>query len=222
MNGHVITVPAETIVILPANALTWQELFANAPAPYTGAATGMALADIPMPLTTYEAHVVGNRVGDTYIAGLMYIAQQGLNSGAGFINFINYATGDIWVGGQITVDGAGNPILSAVRPGLAVRINDPVGRYGRVMSPDGRFTVDPDNPTIMSATGYPMCLPRTAPVGGVTTDALLPRGKPTHKRGSNGNIACSLFNQHHHEQPDEPGFPAVSRAIPGLNPAGAT
>ncbi|HEX3093900.1 MAG TPA: hypothetical protein VHW72_14805, partial [Candidatus Angelobacter sp.] len=28
VNGHVVTVPAETIVILPANALTWQELFA--------------------------------------------------------------------------------------------------------------------------------------------------------------------------------------------------
>ncbi len=62
VNGHLITVPSETIVILPANALTWQELFALAPAPYTGAATGMALNDVPAPLTTYEAHVIGNRV----------------------------------------------------------------------------------------------------------------------------------------------------------------
>src|SRR5690242_9533128 len=38
VNGHVIIVPSETIVILPASALTWQELFAQAPAPYTGAA----------------------------------------------------------------------------------------------------------------------------------------------------------------------------------------
>jgi len=53
VNGHVITVPSETIVILPASALTWQELFALAPAPYTGAATGMALADVPAPMTTY-------------------------------------------------------------------------------------------------------------------------------------------------------------------------
>jgi hypothetical protein len=59
VNGHVVTVPAETIVILPANALTWQELFALAPAPYTGAATGMALSDLPAPLATYEAHIVG-------------------------------------------------------------------------------------------------------------------------------------------------------------------
>ena len=74
VNGHVIIVPSETIVILPANALTWQELFAFAPAPYTGVATGMALSDIPAPLTTYEAQVVGNRVlggpagADLYIA----------------------------------------------------------------------------------------------------------------------------------------------------------
>src|SRR6478672_11073800 len=45
VNGHVVTVPAETIVILPANALTWQELFAQAPAPYTNSATGMAISD---------------------------------------------------------------------------------------------------------------------------------------------------------------------------------
>src|SRR5689334_21928133 len=74
VNGHTVTVPRETIVILPANALTWQELFAKAPAPYTGVATGMALADVPAPLTTYEVHVVGNRVGDTYIAGLVNIS----------------------------------------------------------------------------------------------------------------------------------------------------
>ena len=38
VNGHVVVVPDNTIVILPANALTWQELFAQAPAPYTAPA----------------------------------------------------------------------------------------------------------------------------------------------------------------------------------------
>src|SRR5664279_2272146 len=54
VNGHTIVVPKETIVILPANALSWQELFAQAPAPYTATATGMAMSDLPAPLTTYE------------------------------------------------------------------------------------------------------------------------------------------------------------------------
>ena len=95
VNGHVVTVPANTIVILPANALTYAELFSKAPAPYTGMSTGMALSDVPTPLTTYEWNVVGNRVADAYIAGLIYVSQQGLNQGAGFINFIDYNLGEI-------------------------------------------------------------------------------------------------------------------------------
>jgi hypothetical protein len=174
VNGHVIIVPSETIVILPANALTWQELFAQAPAPYTGAATGMALTDIPAPLTTYEAHVIGNRVlngpagPDLYIAGLVYISQQDLNTGNGFINCMNYATGEMRVGG----------ILGNCATGARVQINDPVGRYGRSVSPDPRFTVDPDNPTIASATGFPMCFPRVLAdpsIPGNADDPLCPR-----------------------------------------------
>jgi len=173
VNGHLITVPTNTIVILPANAVTWQELFAQSPAPYTGSATGMAAADTPAPMSTYEAHVVGNRVigaSDQYIAGLIYISQQGLNSGAGYINFMDYKLGELRVGGTINADGS----LNASNPGTRVRINDPSGRYGRVMSPDKRFTVDPDNPTIASETGYPMCFPRTDPA--VADDPLCPQG----------------------------------------------
>lgn len=162
VNGHVVTVPSETIVILPANALTWQELFALSPAPYTGVATGMALADVPAPLTTYEARIVGNRVlggpggADVYIAGLIWISQQALNNGQGFINCINYTTGEIRVGGPI-----GN-----CAAGTRVQLNDPAvgltgtGRYGRAVTPDRRFMVDQDNPTIRSVSGFPMCIPR--------------------------------------------------------------
>lgn len=167
VNGHLITVPSETIVILPANALTWQELFALAPAPYAPTQTGLALSDLPAPLTTYEAQVVGNRVlggpggADVYIAGLIYISQQGLNSGNGFINCMNYATGEMRVGG----------VLGNCATGARVQINDPVGRFGRVVSPDPRFSVDDANPTIAAATGFPMCFPR------VLADPLIP-GNP--------------------------------------------
>jgi hypothetical protein len=171
VNGQLITVPAETIVILPANQLTWQELFAQAPAPYTGVATGMAMADVPTPITTYEVHVVGNRVlggsggADLYIAGLIDIAQNGLNSGAGFINYMDYAKGEMRIGGVI-----GDP-----NSGTRVQLNDPTGRFGRVMSPDPRFTVDPDNPTIVSGTGFPMCFPRVDPAAQV--DPLCPQSQ---------------------------------------------
>jgi hypothetical protein len=167
VNGHLITVPSETIVILPANALTWQELFALAPAPYGPSQTGMALADSPPPLTTYEAQVIGNRVlggaggADVYIAGLIYISQHALNTGSGFINCINYTTGEMLVGG----------VLGNCASGARVQINDPIittagdvalgtGRYSRGQTPDSRFQVDQDNPTIASATGFPMCMPR--------------------------------------------------------------
>lgn len=170
LNGHTIIVPAETIVILPASALTWQELFDQAPAPYGPTETGMALNDNPAPLTTYEFQAVGNRVGDTYIAGLIHVSQQDLNAGAGYINFMDYTTGEMEVGGVLGVQGTG----------ARIRINDPAnatsasgGRYGRAMSPDGRFMVDQDNPTIASATGFPMCFPRTDPA--VADDPLCPQ-----------------------------------------------
>jgi hypothetical protein len=180
VNGHLITVPSETIVILPANALTWQELFAQAPAPYTGAATGMAMADVPAPLSTYEAHVIGNRVlggpggADVYIAGLIWISQQGLNSGQGFINCISYANpaaAEIRVGG----------VIGNCATGARIRINDPAvgltgtGRFGAAFTPDARFTVDQDNPTIASITGFPMCIPRVDPA--VASDPLCPQSQ---------------------------------------------
>ena len=174
INGHTVIVPAETIVILPANALTWQELFTHSPAPYTGVATGMALNDSPKPLTTYEFQAVGNRVidanGDRYIAGLVHVSQQDLNSGAGYVNYINYSTGEMLVGG----------VPGDTTTGARVQINDPAnatsgsgGRYGRAMTPDDRFQVDQDNPTILAETGFPMCLPRTDPA--LAADALCPQ-----------------------------------------------
>ena len=154
VNGKTIIVPDNLLVLLPANQLSWAQLFDQAPAPYGPTQTGMALNDSPAPLASYEVHVVGNRVekaGGTvdYIAGLIDISQQGLNSGAGYINFIDYANGEMRVGG----------ILFDATTGARVRINDPVGRYGRINSPDPRFTVDSENPTIRSETGYPMGLP---------------------------------------------------------------
>lgn len=175
VNGHRVVIPKETVVILPASALTWQELFTQAPAPWAGSGqTGMALADTPKPLTTYEAHIVGNRVinaaGDRYIAGLVNISQQDLNQGNGYVNFIDYGTGTMEVGGR----------LGVADTGTKVRINDPEnptsgsgGRYGRAESPDTRFQVDQDNPTIAAETGYPMCIPRTDPAG-ATPDGLCP------------------------------------------------
>jgi hypothetical protein len=167
VNGTVVTVPTNTLLQMPAFALTWQEVFTSAPPAYRVLGqSGMAMADLPTPLTTYEVHIQGNRVGNQYIAGLMFISQQSLNTGAGFINFIDYSTPgvvEMRVGGLI-----GNGAT-----GARVRINDPAGKFGPASHVDDRFTIDEDNPTVRAETGYPMCLPRTNPA--VTDDPLCPQ-----------------------------------------------
>jgi hypothetical protein len=202
LHGHKVTIPKETIVLYPANASTWQEMFALAPAPYgltavqaNGAlgSSGLALNDLPLPLNNYEAHVAGNRVlggpggADLYIAGLVYVTSHSLASGSGFINFIDYTLGELRVGGVINDANCAQGGTSATNPlcsGARVRINDPSGRYGRTTtSPDARFSVDAENPTIMAATGFPMCFPRVAPpaFGAAETDPLCPQGqRPQH------------------------------------------
>jgi hypothetical protein len=59
---------------------------------------------------------------------------------------------------------------------LALLPADPTGRYGRIQTTnmDDRFCVDPDNPTIRAATGFPMCIPRSDPA--VADDVLCPVG----------------------------------------------
>jgi hypothetical protein len=174
INGIKITVPRNTIFQMPAAAMTWGDLFINAPAAYKALnQSGLAMQDgnssTPKPLTTYEIHVQGNRVinstTDQYIAGLIFMSQQSANSGQGYINCIDYNKMEIWVS---------KPLQKAAPcTGARLRINTPNGRYGKPDPlADVRFTSDEDNPTIASRTGYPMCLPRFDPVFG--TDSLCP------------------------------------------------
>jgi hypothetical protein len=172
VNNIRMTVPRNTLLQFPATAMTWQEAFALAPAPYTKLQTGMALNDVPRPATTYEVHAVGNRVGGQHVVGLLFLSQQSLHSGQGFITAIDYATGEMRVGGA-----TGNVGLDA-----RVRINDPIGRFGRAFSPDVRFTIDEDNPTIHTVNFYPQCLPRTNPAS--ADDPLCPqKNRPKDSTG---------------------------------------
>ncbi len=167
VNGHTIIVPRNTIFQMPAFALTWQQLFTMAPAPYGPLQTGLAMNDVPAPLTTYEVQVQGNRIGNTYIAGLIFMSQQSLMGGQGFINFIDYANGELHVGG----------LIGDATTGTRVKINDPIGRFAPAYTLDPRFTIDTDNPTIATETGYPMCFPHSNPA--VADDPLCPqRNRP--------------------------------------------
>ncbi len=197
VHGQVVTIPRNTVVLLPATALTWQELFRLAPAPYGPNQTGMAQADLPAPTTTWQVHVTGNRVGDQYIAGLVSVTQDELNAGQGWVNFIDYSTGEFRVGGVI-----GDPST-----GQRVRLNDPIGRFGRVTSPDVRFTIDEDNPTVRATTGYPMCIPRTDPAA--LDDWLCPQGNRPRDPTTGGFL--SIF---HTPDPALGVMPDANRAAP--------
>ena len=164
LNNHLVVVPRNTIFQMPATSMTWAELFTHAPAAYRALGqTGMALNDTPKPLTTFEVVVQGNRVepAGTYIAGLLFLDQLSLMGHDGYINFIDYTTGDLYVGGTLNV-----------MNGTRVVVNDPIGRFGRARTPDPRFTIDEENPTIKSETAYPMCIPRTDPA--IADDPLCP------------------------------------------------
>ena len=100
----------------------------------------------------------------TYIAGLIFISQQSLNSSQGFIESLDYANG------IMVVNGTKSPDSMICR-----------GRFSIGKSPDVRFSIDEDNPTVRAETAFPMCIPRQDP--SVADDPLCPQ-KNRPKNGS--------------------------------------
>ncbi|MDB5955804.1 hypothetical protein [Ramlibacter sp.] len=224
LNGQLIVVPCNTVLQMPAFATSWADFFTSAPKDITPPGTsGLALSDpfaagapglLDTPwvdpsrtATSYNAalpateiHVVGNVVNGDYIAGLIFVSQHSLNAGQGVISCIDYATGEMQVGGALQPVGAACPPLVA---GVTrVRMNDPVGRFGIIHGQPGdpaadvwepgfdkRFTADTDNPTMHSALGYPVCIPSVNPVNPiinpVTGATITPGIDP----------ACPLYNR---------------------------
>ncbi|MGH8387927.1 MAG: hypothetical protein ACRESJ_20975 [Pseudomonas sp.] len=168
VNSTTITVPCNMIIQMPANTLTWRD-FVN------GGPLGLNNARAAYP--SFEIHVVGNTVAGKQIAGLIDVSQQTTQTGSGFITGIDLDTGNIEVNG------------SSSQPPTILQINDPNGRFGRIRSADPRFSVDDANPTIHAATGYPMCVPRSA------DDAACPqKNRPLAKTPTTTNN-CRNFSQ---------------------------
>jgi hypothetical protein len=226
VNGIEIIIPCNTILQMPATSLTWAELFDPllTPADTPQGTSGLALADkvmtpgssVPaqpgsLPLPAYEIHLQGNIVKDPatgavkHIAGLVFISQQSLNVGQGYIKSIDYSTGELCISSGVPAGGfQGQTQVSpyCVAPDARVRINDGIGRFGlRHGGPgclakgscdveeshfDPRFTADTDNPTIHASTGFPMCIPRAYPFGSNgDTDALCPQqNRPKQGNGA--------------------------------------
>lgn len=178
LNGLKITVPCNLTLQMPAATFTWADMFDKSKFTAIGAAgilklnssgSGSGTSGSPFPST--EILVTGNIVNGEYIAGLLLVSQQSLNTSTGYITAIDYANGALII--------SGSPQGSATS---YVQINDPTARFSIGKSPDSRFSVDDQNPTIHASTGYPMCIPRVAPPA---IDAKCPqRNRPlaTHCR----------------------------------------
>jgi hypothetical protein len=160
INGITITIPCNAIVQFPAATFTWADSFATTATSSTG--TIFPVPNLPLrsamggsstfKYPSTEIHVVGNIVGGQHIAGLVFFSQQSANQGQGYITGFDYANGVIFVGNKTTGSYE-----------VRLQINDPAGRFSKGQSPDPRFSVDDQNPTIKSSSGYPMCVPRTDP-----------------------------------------------------------
>ncbi len=174
INGLKITIPADTIVQFPANTLNWSETVCDGVLPIS-LDKNTKLTDLPIEMRV-DGNVILVGTERRYIGALVYASQQSLNVGSGYISAINLNTGAI----SVTSTGGVTATLM---------INDPNGRFGRAMtSPDAHFSVDDENPTIKAAaTGYPMCVPRTA-----TDDPLCPQ-KNRPKVGV--GFGCRTFTQ---------------------------
>lgn len=153
VNGVWATLPRYLKIVMPGTYMTAQELFANKPGAGGGtppASSGLAINDPDPPRRGVHADLAGNIVNGEYVVGLASIAPAGpLQTANGFVRAIDTATGTLSI---------------AATPGgtemLRVRLNDPDGRFGIAQSPDIRFQIDKDNPTVRAMTGYPICVPR--------------------------------------------------------------
>jgi hypothetical protein len=187
VNGIKMIVPCNTLLQLPANTMTWGDLFnpdASQPVgSYIGwpatpvpanprfsdlvRKTGLALADVPGPFPSFEVRVQGNVVNGQYLVGLIIpVTQQGLNASSGKVSYIDYGIGAFRVGGVPSdpfCAPASGGITSRFCSGALVQINDPVGRWGLPHSPDPRFSGDNENTTVHASTGIPACIPRSDP-----------------------------------------------------------
>jgi len=165
INNTDITIPCNLVIQMPANTFTWADFISSGPPINLG--TGHP---------SFEVQVQGNIVGGKYIAALAFLSQNLVNSHSGILKKIDYATGNLEVS-------TSDPTVNTI-----VQINDPLGRYGRKQSPDLRFSVDDQNPTIKSKTGYPMCVPRADP--GTAVDDLCPQ---TNRPVASAGHPCRNF-----------------------------
>lgn len=164
VGGQNVIIPRNLLIDYPANRLTLQQTFAQAPsACLNRAESGLAKADV---CNTGKvggiATIHANRTSaGNVIAGDIFF-QKGIESVRGVVTYMNRTDGYFRMNG----------VANDPNTGVMVRLNDPAGRQtvqqglgcapGSInCSADPRFTLDPDNYTNVFSTGFPLCIPST-------------------------------------------------------------
>jgi len=204
IGGQVVIIPRNLLIDLPANRLTLQQIFAQAPAAcLTAGESGLAKADTCNTSGAGGfATISANRVATgNVIAGDVFI-EKGRELVTGTVTYIDHTMGYFRLNGN----------LNSRTTGVMVRLNDPTSRHtiqkgpgcGSPVfancSPDPRFTLDPDNYTNVFATGYPVCIPSTVarPFPGLPAAqgiAALPAGTAQALTDGTGDLLCPGSNR---------------------------
>lgn len=208
IGGQNVILPRNLLIDLPANRLTLQQIFAQAPAACaTRGESGLAKADTcNVSKSGGIASITAIRTAGGNVIAADVFFQKGIDSVSGVVTYIDRTNGYFRLNG--------NP--NDQYTGTMVRLNDPTGRHTLQQglgclagspncSPDPRFTEDPENYTQAFGTGFPMCIPST--VARQFTDLLDLNG--------NGNTTEILTAQ---SAPDGTGdllCPSTNRTTPG-------
>jgi hypothetical protein len=201
VGGDNVVIPRNLLIDLPANRLTLQQLFAQAPPScVANGETGLAKADrCNTRVSGGLATIFANRtLGGDVIAGDVRIAKAS-ESVTGTVTYVSYADGYFRLNG----------IPGDAATGVMVRVNDPSGRHTIQQGPgcvpgntencsaDARFGIDASNYTFAFATGYPPCIPSVANGANAVTGT--------------GDPFCPSDNRPGHPSPDSTRFaPVVS------------
>ncbi len=197
VGGQVVIIPRNMVIELPANFLTLQQIFAQAPAACVALGeSGLAASDECAPGGGVATILANRTAAGDVIAGDVFL-EKGQETVTGRVSFVSHTDGYFRVSG---LDGSDTT-------GVMVRINDPDGRHtiqrgkgcagGRNCSPDPRFTNDADNYTVAFSTGYPVCIPSTV-IGGNRTVGSDSKGF--------GDAFCPMTNRDAVPVPDATRF----------------
>ncbi len=196
VGGTQVILPKNLLIDLPANRLTLQQIFAQAPAAFIALGeSGLAKSDRCNSSGTggFATLSAVHSTAGNIIAGDVLI-EKGTDVVAGVVSYINFTEGYFRVNG----------ILNDPATGAMVRLNDPTSRHtiqqgagcagGANCSADPRFTLDPDNYVSTFSTGYPFCIPSTVPrtftdVLGLGTTVAQSSGTGT------GDVLCPSTNR---------------------------